>query len=397
MKRLWKRIPPCMSDILGFQAVLNHTDGMGIVDDSSNYKPLQHEKKGDYRPGGGHHGGRQGKGGGLSVKGKLFSGVRIISSEIEEADVITGTAEKLRGAVAVGMEKFQPDFALLTTAPCASMIGTDLDEIADEIQAKRHIPAGVVKLDGQKDYQYGISYTLEAMGKLLLEPRDSLPKTVNLLGCNTIDWSETVLLETERWLNDAGFTVLSRWGMEETTERLQNAAAASVNLVVTAAGLRLARYMEREFQIPYVTGAPFGAKQCSQLLNALETGTAPSAPPSEASEPEVLVLGEQLTGNAIRSALAERGIQNVRVFSFFDMDKAQMQPGDKKLISEDELSALLNTPSLRAVFGDRDYQLKQDIPWIALPNQGNNAPSQRMAPFSMVGDALDTWLDKQPL
>ena len=29
MKRLWKTIPPCYSDVHGFMAVINETDGMG--------------------------------------------------------------------------------------------------------------------------------------------------------------------------------------------------------------------------------------------------------------------------------------------------------------------------------------------------------------------------------
>lgn len=394
MKRLWKQIPPCMSDILGFQAVLNHTDGVGIVDDSSHYKPLQHEKKGDYRHEHGR-GGRKTGGGGLSVKGKLFSGVRVVASEIEETDVIGGTSGKVREAVKIGMEQFRPRFALLTTAPCAAMIGTDLDEIADEITQEEGIPAGVVHLDGQKDYIYGISYTLEAMGKLLLEPGVTIPGTVNLLGCNTIDWPEEGVLETQRWLEGEGFSVLSRWGVEESTEHLRQAASAAVNLVVHVAGLRLARYMEREFQIPYVVGAPFGTEQCARLLEALKGTAEPNQEPEPSGGPEALVIGEQMEGNALRNALLAQGFQRVQVCSFFEMDKQEMRPGDKKLTSEDELKALLESGSLRVVLGDPDYRMGRDIPWIALANRGNNAPSEQIDPVPLVGEQGDLWLKER--
>lgn len=392
MKRLWKFVPPCMSDILGFQAVLNHTDGVGIVDDSSHYKPLQHEKSGDYQPG---RGGRKSGGGGLFKKGKLFSGVRIVASEIEEADVISGTAAKVREAVKIGKEQFRPKFVLLTTAPCASMINSDLEEIADEISQNDGIPAATVKLDGQKDYLYGISCTLEAMGKLLLEPRDRIPGTVNLLGCSTIDWPEEAVQETQRWLEAGGFTVLSRWGVEESTENLKKAPAASVNLVVNVAGLRLARYMEQEFDIPYVVGAPFGAEQCTRLLEELKAGGRQAEPSKPSDAPEALIIGEQLAGNALRSLLYGQGFCNVQVCSFFEMDKREMQPGDKKLVSEDELTGLLESGSLRLVLGDPDYRLGKQLPWIALPNQGNNAPSVRIAPISLVGEKGDRWLREQ--
>lgn len=393
MKRLWKEVPPCMSDIMGFQAVLNHTEGIGIVDDSSNYKPLQHEKKGDYQ-GGGHRGGEE-KTNGLFKKGKLFSGVRIVASEIEEQDAITGTARKVQDAADIAMKQFGGKFALLTTAPCAAMIGTELEEIADKITAQYGIPAAAVKLDGQKDYLYGISCTLEAMGKLLLTEQTKLPGTVNLLGTSTIDWTAEMLQAAESWLADAGFRVLSRWGTDETLENLKKAPAAEVNLAVSVAGIRLARWMEQEFGIPYVVGTPMGASACERLKKALH-GEPDSDENGSAETMEILILGEQVSSNAIRRELLARGAQNVRVCSFYEMDKSLMQPGDKKLVCEDELAQQLTEAGLRAVFGDPDYRLKcaGKLPWIAMSNRAGIAPSVRIEPENLIGNRLGNWLNK---
>ena len=427
MKRLWKIIPPCLSDILGFQEVLSHTDGLGVVDDSSPYKPLRMGRDGmaggregmagggrgfrghgegrpeggrafameqggmrhGGRPGGGHGGGREGG------KRGVFPNVRLTVSEIQETDVVNGTEEKVMQAFEQGRERFQPQFAMLTCAPCAAMINTDLNEIAENIRAQYDIPACAVALDGQKDYLYGVGCTLEAMGKLLLEKAETIPGTVTLLGCNTIDWPEDAVKAAENWLTDAGFRVLSRWGAQETAANLKGAAAASVNLVVNISGLRLARYMEQEFQIPYVVGAPFGAKQCEDLLKRLKGEDVPTEAAPE-GEPEALVIGEQLTAQAIRAALVERGWKSVRVCSFFEMDKQLMRPGDQKLIGEDELRQCLEGGSWKAVFGDSDYRRVTDreLPWVSLPNPANHAPAEFLAPFSMVDGALDRWLDE---
>lgn len=394
MKRLWKEVPPCMSDIMGFQAVLNHTEGIGIVDDSSNYKPLQHEKKGDYQGGRGHRGGEE-KTNGLFKKGKLFSGVRIVASEIEEQDAISGTAQKVRAAADIGMKQFQGKFALLTTAPCAAMIGTELEEIADEITNQYGIPAAAVKLDGQKDYLYGISCTLEAMGKLLLKEQEKIPGTVNLLGMSTIDWTEEMVQAEEKWLEKAGFRVLSRWGTEEKLENLQKAPAATVNLVVSVAGIRLARWMEQEFGIPYVIGAPLGDSTCRKLEKTLH-GEADSEENNSAEEAEILILGEQISANAIRQELLARGARSIRVCSFYEMDKNLMHPGDKKLVSEEELAQQLTAPGLCVVFGDPDYRLKcaGAIPWVPMCNRASIAPSVRIEPKNLVENRLGNWLDQ---
>lgn len=394
MKRLWKEVPPCMSDIMGFQAVLNHTEGVGIVDDSSNYKPLQHEKKGDYQGGRGRRGGDE-KTNGLFKKGKLFSGVRIVASEIEEQDAISGTAQKVRQAADIGMKQFQGKFALLTTAPCAAMIGTELEEIAAELTDRYGIPAAAVKLDGQKDYLYGISYTLEAMGKLLLKEQTQIPGTVNLLGMSTIDWTEEMIQAAETWLEEAGFRVLSRWGTKETLENLQKAPAASVNLAVSVAGIRLARWMEQEFGIPYVAGAPMGESACRRLEKELHGEPDPEKSSSEEGA-DILILGEQLSADAIRQELLTRGVRSVRVCSFYEMDKSLMQPGDKKLVSEEELAEQLTAPGLHAVFGDPDYRLKcaGTMSWIPMCNRAGIAPSVRIEPENLIGNRLGNWLSQ---
>ncbi|MCD8370993.1 MAG: hypothetical protein LUC94_11870 [Clostridiales bacterium] len=447
MKRLWLSVPPCMSDVLGFQAVMEVTKGAGIVDDSSQYKPLPQDRTGapeghgrHDRHGDGREGHRERRGVAKEYReryerraesgksytgttpgvreektrrrgipfnpGKLFPGVRVVSSEIEETDVITGSDKKVARAAQLAEREFHPDFMLFTTAPCASMIASDLDQSAEKVQDLYGIPAAVVKLDGQKDYLYGISCTLLAMGKLLLKKQEKIPGTVNLLGLNKVDWTDEMLWSAEEWLDEAGIQVLSRWGMQEKTERLRTAAGASVNLVVGVAGMRLAVYMEREFGIPYIVGAPFGNRQCGILLSQLKAvmrgeSVAPvminqnNPEADKQAEPEILILGEQMLGNAIRNALeTEEGNRRIRVCSFYEFDKKLARPGDRKLFSEEELAGQLVNPSLRVVFGDEDYWLEEAeaVQWIALPNRANLAPSTPMEPVNLVGVNLDLWL-----
>lgn len=374
-----------MSDILGLQTLMNNTDGIAVLDDASSYKPLRYTQGGVGRPE--NRRGPRGKHNGY------FGTQRVVSSEVRESNVITGTTEPVWTAVNTGVEAFHPDFLLLATAPCAAMIGSDLSEAADRVQAEYHLPAAAVNLDGQKDYLFGTSMALEAMGKILLEKRDTRPNTVNLLGCNTVDWSEDMVRETEQWLAASGWQVLSRWGSKETAEHFRNAVTASVNLVVNVSGLRLARYMEREFGIPYIVGAPFGAVRCAHLLEELNSGQRGPKPEPCTELPEALVIGEQLAADAIRRGLEARGFAGVRVCSFYEMDKAEMRPGDRKLVSEDELAAELKNEMLQVVFGDADYRMGAQVKWVPLPNQGNLAPSKLLAPFSMTDGALDRWLD----
>ena len=38
MAKLWKKLPPLMADNFVFIEVMNRTDGMGIIDDCSEYR-----------------------------------------------------------------------------------------------------------------------------------------------------------------------------------------------------------------------------------------------------------------------------------------------------------------------------------------------------------------------
>lgn len=53
--------------------------------------------------------------------------------------------------------------------------------------------------------------------------------------------------------------------------------------------------------------------------------------PTGCDTPEVLVISEQLTANAIRCALLARGYEKIRVLSFYEMDAQEMAPGNRRL------------------------------------------------------------------
>ncbi len=446
MKRLWKVLPPCLSDLMGFEAVVNETEGLGLIDDSSTYKPLKFGRSGHGRPGMEDH---HGHGGGRGGFGRLMPGMRVLNSDIRNEDIITGTEKKVMQAFNKGMEQLSPNFVLLAYGPSASMIGSDLEYAAEKItedsafvqrtsmdepdsfrtervgtSAQSGLPAAAVKIDGEKDYLYGISCTLEAMGRLFLKSRPTIPGSLNILGANTIDWAKESFADLETLLDQEGFLILSRWGWKETTENLKLASAAALNLVVNESGLRLARYMESEYGIPYLAGAPFGAdfaetlkirlkeavpmtdterlgeKQGKDARLSESAGNLNEDPRKENEtdiEPEILIVGEQFTANAIRRELLRRGKTKIRVLSFYDMDRSYMETGDQKLTGEDDFVRQANAASVRIICADGDLRplVKKEVRWVQLPNTGSMFPAESMEAFNMTAGALDAWLNQE--
>mgnify|MGYP002625389716 FL=1 len=202
-----------------------------------------------------------------------------------------------------------------------------------------------------------------------------------------------------------GVTVLSKWGGKGLTkETVKNAARASLNLVVNVSGMRLARYMESEFGIPYIAGAPFGKEGLDEftdlMMKTLSGETSDSCIICKGIEgtddAEVIIAGEQFFCNAIRKDLYNKGYSNIRVISFFEMDKACMVSSDKKISGEDELNEICSKEKVKLVCADPDYRpaVRKEVKWINMPNSGMSMVT-RIPQMDLIGQSLDDWISSE--
>lgn len=408
MKNLWTILPPLLSDNNGLIELVKSSDGCAVIDDS-----------GDFRLGGGHghggHGGRTGEGhrGGFgkdhggqdghrgghgghgSGRGGKGSNARTVVSGASAQDVTTGTREAMMEAFQSARSRFDPNFVLLSAGPCGAMIGTDLKEIAETITNDYQIPAMAVDLTGQKAYDVGISKTTEAMAKLLAQPGEVKPGTLNILGSTALDWSTEDLTDIKNWAAQQGWQVLTQPGTAVTAAQLANMGNAQLNWVTSVSGLAAARYLERTFGTPYIAGAPFGVKQVGKLADSMQTPALPD--PTEPFEVDTLIIGEQFAANALRDALEAKGFaKGVDVTTFYQLDKKYARRGDRKIKGEADARELINSGKYRLIVADPILRplLKTNCEWIDLPHKAMN-PYSECTPVSLFGNKLDHWLDSR--
>lgn len=375
MNNLYKYLVPFLADTFGFQEVIDITDGMGILDDCSPYKG-QVSRTDTAEP---------------------YAGSRMVTSWIRMEDVIGGTKNKILETFRKSYREFDPAFVLIGTAPVASMIGTDLEDVADSITRESGIPAAAVELNGHKYYDQGISTALLALAKLLAQPaQEKIPGGINLIGGNAIDWTAQNVRDVRAWAETNGFHVVSQWGGRETAANLRLAAKAEVNLVTAASGLAVAKWMEQEFDIPYIAAAPFGRSWAGWIADALKNSTQPEPPQSE--EPaNVLIIGEQLTSNAIRATLAlDYGIRGADVATFFTFNKAMADAGDKRVKSEDALQKLMQNGGYDLIIADPELRVlaPEDCHWIDLPHGAVCFEYTGVPVPQLTGESLNRWLDR---
>lgn len=377
MNNLYKYLPPFLADTFGFQEVIDVTDGMGILDDCSAYK---------------------GKVSRTDIK-EPYHFSRMVTTWIRSEDIISGTKSKILEAFRKSYKEFDPSFVMLSNAPVSSMIGTDLEDVADTITRESGIPAGSVDLAGHKYYDHGISETLLALAKLLVEPtEEKIPHSINLLGGNAIDWSAQTVRDIRAWAVKRGFHVISQWGGKERAANLKQAAKAELNLVTAVSGLATAKWMEREFGIPYIAAAPFGTDWTARIRCAMCFPDQRDVLelPEDTCAPHILILGEQLTSNAIRNTLQHAyKMGGAHVATFFNFEKSLARPGDKRLKSEDALKDLLHSGTYDLVIGDRDLSVlaPENIRWIDLPHGAIRYGYEGEGFPPLTYSNLNYWLD----
>lgn len=406
MAKLWKKLPPLMADNFGFIEVMNKTDGMGIIDDCSEYRTSAQRQR--------RH---RGNGG---------AQMRVVHTEISSEDVVTGTRQKVLDTFSQCRQEFSPEFVLLSAGPCSAMIGTDLGEIAENIEQESGIKTAAIKLSGHKTYDVGISETLLSMAKLLTGPGEMRESGINILGATSLDWQEENAGSLRGWLEKEGFHVTANFGGTEKAENIAKAAEASVNLVATVSGLAAAKYLKSEYGTPYIAAAPFGKTWTSRVLAALQSQTQPESsaqagnqqaesgmqagnrqaesgmqPGNRQAEngvqPEVLIIGEQFMGNAIRETLvSDYGMKNVQVCTFYTLEKSLAQPGDRRIRSEQEAQKLLREGGFHTIIADG--MLRCFAPecsrWIDLPHKAFQLYGEHPALPLFLGENLNKWLDE---
>lgn len=379
MVKLWKKLPPLMADNFGFIEVMNKTDGMGIIDDCSEYRTSAERRRGRRKTGG--------------------QEMRVVHTEISSEDVVSGTRQKVLDTFQTYQQDFHPEFVLLSAGPCSAMIGTDLEEIAEKIEMDSRIKAAAVKLSGHKTYDAGMSETLLTLVKLLTKPGNVRQGCINILGGNTLDWQEKNAASLRGWIEEKGFSVIADLGGKEKTENIAKAAEASVNLVVTASGLGAARYLEKEYGTPYIVMAPFGKTWAERMFAALGNQEQPrSSRQPENRQKEILIISEQLMGNAIRETLIrDYGMENIQVCTFYTLDKALAWPGDRRIRSEKDAEKLLEEGSFHTVIADPLLRCfaPGNIRWIDLPHKAFQLYGEHQPLPLFLGENLNKWLDVQ--
>lgn len=227
-------------------------------------------------------------------------------SGLDEMTAVLGDDNVLIDDVAHAVHDLKPRFVTLCSGSIPHIIAFDCKGVAHLLEKRTGVPMLPVATTGNRSYVAGVGAALTEWVKRFADPSESPygaagPDTggttpsgspdcsantlegaddpdagvgtapsesfsVNLLGVTPLDFSINGNVDAMRKVfEDTGIPVNCCAAMGESFDSLRHIFRASVNVVVSSCGRRLARYMEQTAGIPYVEGTPVGAYGAAHL------------------------------------------------------------------------------------------------------------------------------------
>ena len=294
-------------------------------------------------------------------------------SGLSEMEAIMGDDEKLIGDIVDAANNLHPKFIAIVGTPIPTMTGFDFTAVAELVEDRTGIPTFGFDTTGMNTYVQGAAKAFEGIARRFVK-RD-VEKTeylsANILGLTPLDFSVNGSdASMVKFLENAGFTVISKWAMGSTLEKLTEAGRASVNLVVSVTGLGVAKVLKELFGTPYVVGTPIGAAFQEELKHALlNTAKGGSSDLEWSSLPnsEIAVIGEGVTSLSLAQAIElEYGI-GAKVLCATECEKTLLRAKD--VLTSDEEDVVEALSGMKMVIADPLYRpiCPKDAKFMNLP------------------------------
>ena len=214
------------------------------------------------------------------IRGAKSSGIETnrssFSTDMKELDIVFGGEKKLSNAIDELIGLYHPPVIFVYSTCIVGIIGDDLEAICKTASKKHNIPVIPIKSEGFKGNKSdGYKAACDALKQLIKRPQETAEKKpevnpevkkpkINILGDFNVAgdvWLIKPLFE------QMGIEVIVSMTGDSTTRSISRAAEADLNLVQCSGSMNyLAKWMQREYGIPYLSASFFGIEDISIAL-----------------------------------------------------------------------------------------------------------------------------------
>ena len=275
----------------------------------------------------------------------------VFSAGLRDMDAILGRDERLIEKLEWAAEQLEPAFAAIIGTPVPAVIGTDYLGLKRLAERRIGLPVVTVDTDGTKLYDEGIGKAYLGLFKTFAGKEASAPDgTIGILGATPMDFPLDASWEKfRRQLLAEDWKRVDIYGIDKGIESFRHTASNSRNLVVSAAGLTAARYLEQRFGTPFDIFYPFAAEELRQAIDR-------SGKLISLDWKRILILHEQFHANALRQELRQF-LPHSRIVcgTWFRQHESQREEQDMLFREEENFQMYVKEQGFDCILGDRDF------------------------------------------
>ena len=176
------------------------------------------------------------------------------STSLNELEIVTGEIKGLKENIKeIISQNPKIEFIAIISTVIPQIIGMDLETIVENIEEELDIPCIFINTNSFENYYSGISLTLNSLAKKFMVENKKIKNSVNIIGYSPLTFGKIEKLEELfSLIKSLDLNILTVFSDNLSLEKIKNSTSAELNLVLSYEGLALAKYMEKEFSIPYV-------------------------------------------------------------------------------------------------------------------------------------------------
>jgi hypothetical protein len=265
----------------------------------------------------------------------------IFSAGLRDMDAILGRDDKLISKMKDAVRDTGAHFTAIIGTPVPAVIGTDFRALKRMAEKRTGLPALVIETTGTGLYDEGEEMAMLALFQTFAsEALPVEPGTVGVLGATPLELSSLHGGERiAKAMEYRGWKKTVCYGMGSGLEEVRRASAAEMNLVVSPAGLRTAKYLKEKFGTPYTVYCPIIPEELPERLSGLEGK-------------RILVIHQQVLAGAVRDKILEDADADVTVASWFMLKDELKGKKDFRLTGERQFAEEMERGCYDVIIGD---------------------------------------------
>lgn len=192
---------------------------------------------------------------GLAMRNLPVENIRIISTNLQESDMVFGGIEKLKQSIQDAWDRYNPKAIFIGSSCATGIIGDDIDSVAVEFEEKLGIPVIPLHCEGFKSKHWSTGFDATQHGILRQIVRKNPKKQEDLVNVINL-WGSDVFTPM---LAELGLRVNYVVDLASVDDLAQlSEAAATVGFCYTLSSY-MAAALEQEFGVPEVKAPqPYG-------------------------------------------------------------------------------------------------------------------------------------------